>query len=191
MVRVGFIVEGDSEKIFIESEAFQQWAQAHNIEICERVINAGGGGNLLPQNIGPMMQLIQTYMPDHIVILTDLEDADSVDTVKKRINTIDESLIFVAVKALEAWFLADGEAMSDWLKVDFYEPNPEETAAMPYEHIKQVAENLDRRGPGNKKAFAKKMTKHHTFQVSRAAAHPACPSAKTFHDGLIRLGQTV
>ena len=49
MVKIGFIVEGDCEKIFIESDNFKNWANMQGIEICSPVVNAKGGGNLLPQ----------------------------------------------------------------------------------------------------------------------------------------------
>lgn len=87
MVRVGFIVEGDTEKIVVESSAFQSWAKSQGIEICSPVIDAKGGGNLLPQNIVPMVMQLKRSSPDHIVILTDLENASSVAVVKERIGT--------------------------------------------------------------------------------------------------------
>ena len=55
MVRIGFVVEGDTEKIVIESAAFCAWAKSQGIEICSPVVNAEGGGNLLPQNIIPII----------------------------------------------------------------------------------------------------------------------------------------
>ncbi len=52
MVKVGFIVEGDTEKVIVESPAFSAWLTANGITLCHPVIDAKGGGNLLPQNIG-------------------------------------------------------------------------------------------------------------------------------------------
>ena len=122
MVKVGFIVEGDSEKVLIESAGFRQWAGSQGLEICSPVINAKGGGNLLPHHIKPMLAQIERSQPDHIVILTDLEDATDVETVKTRITTEHTNLIFIAVKALEAWFLADTDAMRRWLNApEFFE----------------------------------------------------------------------
>ncbi len=43
MVRIGFVVEGDCEKLLLESSTFQTWAKQHEIEICYPIINAGGG----------------------------------------------------------------------------------------------------------------------------------------------------
>jgi hypothetical protein len=189
VVKLGFIVEGDSEKVLVESESFKQWLRTQGLELCPPVINAKGGGNLLPQNIEPMIAQIRASRPDHIVIMTDLEAAPSIAAVKARITTQHTDLIFVAVKALEAWFLADTAAMRRWLeKDDFFEAHPEQTPGMPWERLKVIANTLKVRGPGaNKVIFAKRMCDKHGFQVDKASAHPNCPSAKQFHDGLLGL----
>lgn len=138
MVKIGFIVEGDSEKVLIESDGFQVWARAQGLEVCSPVINAKGGGNLLPHHIKPMLAQFQKSAPDHIVVLTDLENEPNIESVKRRITFEHVNLIFVAVKALEAWFLADTEAMRNWLeKEDFVEEFPERTPAMPWDRLKE------------------------------------------------------
>jgi hypothetical protein len=191
MVKVGFIVEGDSEKVLIESAGFRKWASDQGLEICSPVINAKGGGNLLPHHIKPMLTQIERSQPDHIVILTDLEDATDVEAVKSRITTEHTDLIFIAVKALEAWFLADTDAMRRWLNApEFFESSPEQTPGKPWDLLKEVAMAYGARGPGsNKVIFAKKMCSVALrYELERAAAHPACPSAKAFRDGLLELG---
>ncbi len=190
MVKVGFIVEGDSEKVLIESAGFRKWASERGLEICSPVINAKGGGNLLPHHLKTMLAQFARSQPDHIVILTDLEDAVDVEAVKARITTEHTNLIFIAVKALEAWFLADTDAMRRWLKVpEFFEQAPEQTPGMPWDRLKEVANAHGSRGPGsNKVIFAKKMCGVALrYEIERAAAHPSCPSAKAFRDGLVEL----
>jgi hypothetical protein len=191
MVKVGFIVEGDSEKVLIESTGFRKWAGEQGLEICGPVINAKGGGNLLPHHLKPMLAQFARSQPDHIVILTDLEGAVDVEAVKTRITTEHTSLIFIAVKALEAWFLADTDAMRRWLNVPvFFEPTPEQTPGMPWDRLKEVAHAHGCRGPGsNKVIFAKRMCGVSLqYELERAAAHPSCPSATAFRDGLVELG---
>ncbi|MCC6505947.1 MAG: DUF4276 family protein [Aquimonas sp.] len=191
MVKVGFIVEGDSEKVLIESAGFRQWAGNQGLEICGPVINAKGGGNLLPHHLKTMLAQFAISQPDHIVILTDLEDAVDVEAVKTRITTEHTHLIFIAVKALEAWFLADTDAMRRWLNApEFFEPTPEQTPGMPWDRLKEVASAHGSRGPGsNKVIFARKMCGGALrYELERAAAHPSCPSAKAFRDGLVKLG---
>jgi hypothetical protein len=191
MVKVGFIVEGNSEKVLIESAGFRKWASDQGLEICNPVIDAKGGGNLLPHHLPTLVAQVKRSGPDHIVILTDLEDATDVEAVKGRITREHTNLIFVAVKALEAWFLADTDAMRRWLNApEFFEPTPEQTPGMPWDWLKEVAKAHGSRGPGsNKVLFAKKMCGPALrYELERAAAHPACPSAKAFRDGLLELG---
>lgn len=188
MVKVGFIVEGDTEKIVIESALFQTWASQQGVEICKPVLDAKGGGNLLPQNIEPLIERLRCSKPDHIVILTDLEHDPDMEAVRKRIGDKHTKLVFIAVKAIEAWFLADSSALGKWLGISVSEIWPEKTKGMPWERLKELAAELNLRGPGaSKPAFAKKITKKCGFSISNAAQHPNCPSAKLFHDGLTHL----
>lgn len=173
----------------IESAKFRTWAHAQGLQIVEPVINAKGGGNLLPHNMGPAVARLAVGNPDHIVVLTDLEREPDVAAVRKRITSQHTSLIFVAVKALEAWFLADTEAMRQWLRAPtFHEPTPEATPGMPWDHLKTVAQQNQARGPGPSKViFARNFCTRHGYQLANAANHGACPSARAFHDALIGL----
>lgn len=192
MVKLGFIVEGGSEKVIVESTRFQQWLETNGLTAIRPVINAEGGGNLLPQNIKPMVATLRQFQPDHIIILTDLEHDPDESLVRQRIGDTYTNLIFIAVKALEAWYLADSAAMQQWLKVDsFYEDKPQETPTMPWDRLGDIAKGLNKRGTGPSKIkFAEKMVKHCGFDVVRAAQHPHCPSAKNFHDGLLALAES-
>ncbi|WP_255557138.1 hypothetical protein [Sodalis sp. dw_96] len=44
MVKVGFIVEGDSERTIIESAIFKQFLKDHDFELVRPVIDAKEGG---------------------------------------------------------------------------------------------------------------------------------------------------
>ena len=179
MVKVGFIVEGASERIIVESEMFQHLCRLAGYELVTPVVDAQGGGNLLPQNIEAFISRLDNADAQHIFVLTDLEDEVSVTAVRDRIADRRISTIFVAVKALEAWYLADTQAMNNWLGIsDFYEEYPEATVEKPWDRLKEIAADLGKRGPGNKVAFTKKIVKHWEFSLVRAASHPNCPSAK-------------
>lgn len=183
MVKIGFIVEGDTEKILLESENFQQLLGRLQLQACHPIENANGSGNLLPKHIGPLVARLQLQTPTHIVILTDLENDVDKQAVIKRIGTVFTELIFVAVKAIEAWFLADTEALGKWLKVEgVYEAVPEATPALPWERLKALADEHHKRGPGSSKpVFAKRMTEHYGFRLEQAAQHDNCPSAAAFY----------
>jgi len=191
MVKVGFIVEGDTEKVIVESPAFADWLTANGITLVQPVVNAEGGGNLLPHNIDPFVARLRQAQAEHIVILTDQEDESGPDVVRQRIGQKHTNLVFVAVKAIEAWFLADTQAMRHWLGITaFVEAKPEETPDKPWERLKEVAQQNQARGPGtNKVIFAKRMVNRHGFTISGAAQHPDCPSVVEFSVGITALGQ--
>ena len=189
MVKVGFIVEGDTEKILLESENFEDWTKSIGIDICQPIENATGSGNLLPKHIVPLVKRLKLQDPAYIIILTDLEHDLDKKAVFERIGTEQTPFIFIAVKAIEAWFLADTLALNKWLKLeDVYEDFPEATPALPWERLKALAREHNKRGPGpSKPVFATQMTKHHEFSLERAASHLNCPSAKEFYDFLVEL----
>ena len=179
MVKVGFIVEGASERIVVESEMFRHLCRLAGFELVTPVVDAQGGGNLLPQNIDAFISRLENADAQHIFVLTDLEDEASVTDVRDRISDARINTTFDAVKALEAWYLADTKAMNNWLGIsNFYEENPAATADKPWNRLKEIAADLGKRGPGNKVAFTKKLVKHWEFSLERAASHPNCPSAK-------------
>lgn len=179
MVKAGFIVEGASERIVVESPKFKELLSACDYELVTPVVDAKGGGNLLPQNIEVFINRLRHAGAESIFILTDLEDEAQVDTVRERVNHKDITFSFIAVKALEAWYLADSAAMNAWLGIDnFHEEAPEATSDKPWERIKQIAASLGKRGPGGKVVFSKKITFNYGFTVQSASMHPACESAK-------------
>lgn len=189
MVKVGFIVEGDTEKILLESKNFKEWAKNIGVDICHPIENAKGSGNLLPKHIVPLVERLKLQAPAYIIILTDLEHDPNKQAVIDRIGTEHTQLIFIAIKAIEAWFLADTLALNKWLKLeDVYEDFPEATLEMPWERLKELANQYNKRGPGGSKpVFAKQMTKHHGFSLERAADHANCPSATEFYRFLVDL----
>ena len=87
---------------------------------------------------------------ERLYILTD-SDGLPVEDVKERINHAKITAYFIAVKAIEAWFLADTQAMRKFLDIrDFTgEDFPEETPELPWERIKEIVEetgSVKRRG---------------------------------------------
>jgi len=96
------------------------------------------------------------------VVLTDLECDPCITQVKQRIGNQGIAKVLVAKKAVEAWFLADTQAMNKWLgQTDFIEANPELTPEMPWQRLKQIVHELEQqgvkiRGPGDKFALYQK-----------------------------------
>lgn len=181
MVKIGFIVEGKCEKIVVESETFKNLLQKNGFELIEPVIDANGAGNLLPENIEPFIDVLETMEAERLYILTD-SDGLPIKEVKERIRHTKIAAYFIAVKAIEAWFLADTQAMKKFLQLEYFrgENFPEETQKMPWDRISEIArETGSVKGRGtNKVAFTKRMIKHWGFSIENAAKHPNCPSAK-------------
>ena len=195
MVTVGFIVEGDTEKILIESKQFRGWCNRIGIRVLRPVINAKGGGNLLPKYLDNyIICLSSKETPDKIVVLTDLEEEPSVELVQRRVlashvcERID--VVFVAVKSLEAWFLADDLAMTRWLGLSkrFHEANPEQTPKTPWDRLRTIAKSLGKRGPGHKLRFVRRMLRF-GFSIEEAARHPNCASVRHFCEMLQEWGE--
>ena len=192
---VGFIVEGDSEKILVESEAFQNWLHDHcGLVVANPVVNAGGNGALCSPKISSYVKSLKLQAaPDKIVVLADLDPEECAPCITRRKEIIGMQgvdLIVIANKAPESWFLADNEAMRKWTgDSEFTEENPEKTRQMPWDRLKEIG--LDKgRGPGHsKKLFARKFIRRLGFDICRAARHPGCPSARYFMERVCDLGQ--
>ena len=192
MVTVGFVVEGDSDKYLVESVLFRMWLREEcNLEMVDKVANAKG--NMCSRYIEDQVRLFRKATnPDKVVVLADLDPDERVPCVQKRKETIGSQgidLVLIAKKALESWFLADTEAMCQWLGDDtFCEVAPETLTGMPWDRLKELRDKRGR-GPGkNRLKFARKFILRHGFDVRRAAQHANCSSARYFVERLCALG---
>jgi len=193
MVRVGFVVEGASDKKLIESESFRAWLRDEcGIQVLDPVVDAGGNGQMCNRNIGVLVEKLRIQAsPDKVVVLADLDPDSCAPCVEKRKEIIGSSgidLVVIARKAMESWFLADTKAMRSWTgDAGFREEHPETLAGMPWDRLKEIGRQIGR-GPGNKKIFSRRFIRDHDFDVRRAADHGNCPSALYFVERLCRLG---
>jgi len=182
MVKLGFIGEGSNEKAILSSVSFRDLLHRLELEFVEEVFNAKGGGNLLPKYIEEQVENHYLAGATHIVILTDLEDAPCITSVKTRIGLQQNHLIIIAVSAIEAWFLADTDAISKFIGHNFYCEAPE-SILNPFQFIKQEKLRLTGRGVDKKRLLCSRMLLN-GFSLEAAAAHPNCPSSKYFLDKL-------
>jgi hypothetical protein len=193
MVKLGFVVEGGSERILIESQAFKTWLQCHGLELSEPVIDAQGNGNFLkPDKLKSYLSLIERRnpAPEHVILLTDLDDAPCYTAVRSRIQAPEFVFVCIARKSLESWYLADSQAMSAWLNRIHYEPEPELVPGRPWDYLHELSKRYAGHGTGSSKiSFSKKMLNSFHFSIERAAAHPSCPSAVYFLNKLLSLSQ--
>ncbi|MBN2824713.1 MAG: hypothetical protein JXQ76_05275 [Campylobacterales bacterium] len=190
MVKVAFLVEGKVEKILIDYLANKGWFEKLNIIQVGPTIDAKGSGNICPKNIPMFIEQIMTHNPDKIIILTDLECDPCVAETKKRLGDCENCIVILAKKAVEAWFLADDNVVSQLTrgKIRHYD-NPERTTDMPFEELKQLALKHTDSGVGTKVSLCKKVLKKYNFQIENAANHPNCDSARYFLTKLTQLSK--
>ena len=178
MVKLGFITEGAVEKMILESGDFKTLLSELNIDFIPEVINTEGNGNLLPFNIEKYTQVLLDKGATKIIILTDLDNEVCITLTKERIQPRENHIVIVSVKQIEAWFMADMQAMKSFLKSNVYNVTDPELYPVPFEEIKNIRKQLTGRGVNDKKIFAKLMISQNAFSIKRAAQHPNCNSAK-------------
>lgn len=189
--RIGFICEGESEKIIIESKAFQNFLIQNGFD-CAKVVDAVGNGSLLPKNIKNHLLTMERYKADVIVVLTDLDEDRCITLTKERIkpDLPENVIIIVSVKAIESWFLADSSTMSAITKKNFFYEFPEKTDSKPIDAINDVFKEELKRGIGRSgKPRLARYFINQGFDVNNAAQHPNCPSAKYFINKIQELAQ--
>jgi hypothetical protein len=178
MVKVGFIGEGETEQIVLESNSFQSYLKQIELHCVWPVFDAKGAGNLLPQNISTYRNELIQNGAEKIIILTDLDEDVCFTLTKQRITERSDQLIFIAAKKIEAWFLAESDLLSSLVKVHTYFEEPE-SYDHPFDVLQQLFLEKTGRGVGSKTILARRMIKY-GFSIENAASHPHCPSANYF-----------
>ncbi len=108
-----------------------------------------GSGNLLPHNIGTILQQLEKQGAEKIVILTDLDKEICITKKKARINARPQDIVVVAVKQIEACFLAATPSMRQLLQDDqFYFEQPEKEDN-PFEVVRKLKLSCTGRGISN------------------------------------------
>lgn len=191
MVKVAFLVEGKVEKTLIDFLVKDGWFNQFNIEQVGPTIDVKGGGGLCPHNMLAFVEQARTYNPDKILILTDFECDLCVTKTKERLGDCDICVIVLARKAIEAWFLADDNVISQLTRGGIrHHEEPENTILMPYDTLKELALEYTDSGVGSKIMLCNKVLKRINFRIENAAAHPNCDSAQYFLDKLRLIGDT-
>ena len=180
VVNIGFICEGFTEALILESENFNRILEDYNLKNVG-LVNVRGNGNLLPHRILQYKEFLFDEGASKIFILTDLDQDDCITKTKLRITESPNQIIIIAVKQIESWFLADNKTMSKILDEDFVFEFPENENT-PIETIRKIHFEKFKRGiigKDEKIRLARKMLKN-GFSIQNAANHPNCPSAKYF-----------
>lgn len=183
MKTVSFIVEGESERVVLESDAFTQYLKRYGLKA--DILIAQGCGNI--KNSSKLTELIrasQIKNPNStVVVLLDFDEATCYTAVRSQVPSVSlapNMVVCIVRKALESWFLADSEAVQRWLGKPWEENNPESVAGKPFDYMHQLSKRFGGGGTsGSKRKFSRKMISH-GFSLERAAQHPNCPSAAYF-----------
>ena len=187
MVKIGFIVEGATEKIILEKSDLFPLLRENNIEFVAEIINDEGNGNLLPHNINPYSRALVDKGATKIFILTDLDEEQCITKTKNRIGSSAHRIVCVSIKTIEAWYLADQEAMRTFLGFATFDCAAPQEIIDPFQFIKTLRLQHSSRGVADKKILANLMIKS-GFTIKKAAGHPLCLSAHYF---LKRILETV
>jgi len=190
MVKFGFIVEGETEKILLESEDFRGFlSNKLNITFVPEVINVVGNNNLLPYKRKEFTEILINKGANQIVILTD-QDADKCITeTKNRIAPDEAQVCIIAKKQIESWFLADTLALKNFIGANIMLYDLPESVDNPFLEIRKIKIEKTGRGFVDNKRFLAKSMLNSGFSFERAAAHANCTSAKYFIDKLKQLSQ--
>lgn len=185
MVKVGFICEGETEKIILDSENFVSVLAENNCSLI-KTINASGNGNLLPKNIGPFIQNLKDEGAEKIFILSDLDNDQCITKTKARISAPADIIVIISLKQVESWFLADNITLSRFFDKEIQFDFPENEAD-PRNALKHLFLHETGRGIGESKPKLAKRFITEGFSVLNAANHPNCSSVKYLIDKITAL----
>lgn len=175
MVKVGFICEGRTEKMILDSMQFRELLLSLNIEIVEDVIDVKGNGNLLPKHLEAQSKALFVKGAEHIVILTDRDAEPCITTVRERVLPPNKHSLVVAVQQVEAWFLADTIAIRSLIGDAAYEAESPESHEAPFEELRLLLVAKTGRGIPTKRLLAKRILK---VTTSPSPAQPSTPIAQ-------------
>ncbi len=192
MTKIGFICEGRTEQILLQSNTFGKLMASLNLESLP-VIDAGGSGNLLPHNIQGYLSRLEKEGARAIIILTDLDEDICITETKNRISAREKDIVVIAVKKIEAWFLACTPTMQQLLAQPGFSFDNPENEKDPFATINGLLITHTGRGIGKKTAGKIKLATKMMdmgFDLSNAAGHAGCSSAQYLLKKLTEIGNT-
>lgn len=182
MKRVGFIGEGESERILLSSQAFNDLLFDFDIESVG-VFDAGGRDQLLSKTnrIDDYLKIFNDLKAEKIFILIDLENEPCISFCKNKFENYPENCLQIfSVKAIESWLLSDNSTLEVLLKGRFNFIEPEKTESQPLDTLRKIFIEKNDQGLGIRKPRIIKRFIKNGFSIINAANHPNCHSAKYF-----------
>lgn len=187
MVKVGFIVEGDTEKQIVSSDLFKALCRSKGIEVLSGVLPANKkerGKDVFKnaEKLASFAALLYDMGANVVFCMRDLEDLPCITSAKAEIQSTDENIKkVIVVRQIETWFLADNLLMEHCFGETFRAMFPEvavpENILNPENKLKEISvATRNGRGIGDKLLFAKRLIMNgfsieHSAQNSPSAAY--------------------
>ncbi len=133
--RIGIVVEGKSEEVLFRE--LRPWFQRRGKTLV--IINAQERPRLI-QDARRHLQALRLKGCSQIVFLLDQEDDECPPATASRLNTVREEadvLVCVAARKMEAWLLADTEAVRQATQQEFQDL-PTDSLVQPDERLKEL-----------------------------------------------------
>jgi hypothetical protein len=182
MVKVGFLVEGDTEKKILKSQVFNELLKKFNLEAIPTFFPPKGkmGKDVFKnsEKLESFIEILKEKGAEHIFVMRDLEDLDCIVLARNQINS---ELIFKIVieKTIESWFLADNITLKKVFLANEISIEYPEKIENPFLKLKEISLENTSRGISDKLIFASKMI-NNGFSIENASKHSNCESAKYF-----------
>jgi hypothetical protein len=182
MVKVGFLVEGDTEKKILKSQNFNELLKKFNLEAIPTFFPPKGkmGKDVFKnsEKLESFIEILKEKGAEHIFVMRDLEDLDCIVLARNQINS--ESIFKIVIeKTIESWFLADNITLKKVFLANEISIEYPEKIENPFLKLKEISLENTSRGISDKLIFASKMI-NNGFSIENAANHPNCDSAKYF-----------
>lgn len=178
-LKIGFICEGESDEIILQSPQFISFLEKINLELVY-IQPIGGKKQMEDGRIEPYYRKVLDYGAEKVIVLKD-GDKDCRDS-KQKVGEFDNMIVSIAVREVENWYLADFTLLSK-LNSSFELSEPPETISKPENFINNVRSKTFK---GSKPALAKSVVRS-GFSIENAAKNSE--SAKYFIKKLESLNQ--
>lgn len=178
-LKVGFICEGESDEIILQSSKFINFLEKINLELVY-IQPIGGKKQMEDGRIEPYYRKVLDYGAEKVIVLKD-GDEDCKES-KQKVGEFDNMIVTIAVREVENWYLADYTLLSK-LNASFALSESPETINKPENFINNVCPKTFK---GSKPALAKSVIRN-GFSIENAAENSE--SAKYFIKKLESLNQ--
>ena len=176
MVKIGFIYDGETEKVILGSPMFIEFLNKYNFELAGHIKYTGGK---IERDTN---MLLNRKSVEKVIILKDLEqlptEKDLINQLKSKEKITNKNIIVIVKKMFEAWLLADTNTIKKILRQKKLKPfNNPENETNPHSTLQnKLGSKYKNLG---KPAIAKLFIRH-GFTINNAAKHKQCHSAKNF-----------